>query len=186
MSTHIALLRGINVGGHKQVAMADLRALLTRLGFGDVQTLLQSGNAVFGSRTRSAGATLERLLEREMAQRLGVQVDVMVRAPAEWKTVIAANPFPEAAAVDPGHLLVLFLKGAPAAADIRALQAAIPGRERVHVEGRHAWITFPDGIGTSRLSTNLLERTLRTRGTGRNWNTVLKLGALVGVQPVGR
>ena len=182
MTTHIGLLRGINVGGNKKVAMADLRALLTRLGFTSVQTLLQSGNAVFESRTRTGGAKLERLLETELEQQLGLQADCMVRTPAEWKSVLTRNPFPREAREDPSHLLVLFLRSEPTAADIRAMQAAIPGRERVRVEGRHAWITFPAGIGTSRLTTNLLERTLRTRGTSRNWNTVRKLGALAGVQ----
>lgn len=182
MTIHIALLRGINVGGNKKVAMADLRTLLTRLGFANAQTLLQSGNAVFESRTRTGGAALERLLETELEQQLGLQVDCMVRTPAEWREVIAQNPFPQDAREDPSHLLVLFLKSEPSAGDIRAMQAAIPGRERIHVEGRHAWITFPDGIGTSRLSTNLLERTLRSRGTARNWNTVLKLAVLAGVQ----
>ncbi|HSA54272.1 MAG TPA: DUF1697 domain-containing protein [Gemmatimonadaceae bacterium] len=182
MTTHIALLRGINVGGHKKVAMGDLRTLLTRLGFTGAQTLLQSGNAVFESRARIGSAKLERVLEAELEKRLGVQADFMVRTPAEWKRVVARNPFPAEAEADPGHLLVFFLKRAPAVADVGALQAAIPGRERVHVEGRHAWIAFPDGMGTSRLSIALLERALRTRGTSRNWNTVLKVGALIGMR----
>lgn len=181
MTTHIALLRGINVGGNKMIAMADLRALLARLGFTNARTLLQSGNVVFESRTRNGGKKLEHLLETELERQLGLQADFMVRTPAEWQGVIARNPFPKDAEEDPSHLLVLFLKGVPSTRDVRVMQAAIPGRERIHVEGRHVWITFPDGIGRSRLSTSLLERTLRTRGTGRNWNTVLKLAALAGV-----
>ena len=183
MTTHIALLRAINVGGNKMVAMADLRALLARLGFSNARTLLQSGNAIFESPSRTGGARLERLLESELERRYGLQVDFMVRSPKEWQRLIAGNPFSKEAKADPSHLLVLFLKGEPAASDVRALQAAIPGRERIHVEGRHAWMTFPDGIGKSRLSPSLLERTLRTRGTARNWNTVLKLAALAGIKP---
>ena len=83
------------------------------------------------------------------------------------------------AARDPGHLLVLALKDAPDRGSVTALQSAIAGRETVRVEGRHAYIVYPDGIGRSRLTTVVIEKQLETRVTGRNWNTVLKLGALV-------
>jgi uncharacterized protein (DUF1697 family) len=102
----------------------------------------------------------------------------MLRAADEWAAVVAGNPFPEMAARDPSHFLVMFLKRAPAAAAIEALQAAVPGREVIRADGRHAYVTYPDGMGRSRLTTNLIESKLGTRGTGRNWNTVLKLAAL--------
>jgi uncharacterized protein (DUF1697 family) len=97
----------------------------------------------------------------------------------DWKAVIAGNPFSEEAARDPGHLLVVALKDAPDRAAAAALRNAITGREVVRVRGRHAYIVYPDGIGRSRLTTVVIEKKLGTRGTGRNWNTVLKLGALV-------
>lgn len=177
MTVQIALLRAINVGGHKQVAMADLRDFLTQLGFGDARSLLQSGNLVFRSNTRS-GAALERTLETEAAKRLGLETDFFVRSAAEWQTIVARNPFPEEAERDPGHLVAMILKGAPAAHEVKALQDAIPGRERVRADGRVAYVVYPDGIGRSRLTTALVEKKLGTRSTGRNWNTVLKLAAL--------
>lgn len=91
---------------------------------------------------------------------------------------MARNPFPEEAERDPGHLVVMILKGAPAAHEVKALQDAIRGRELVRADGRAAYVVYPDGIGRSRLTTALLEKKLGTRGTGRNWNTVLKLAAL--------
>ena len=172
------MLRGINVGGHKQVAMSDLRDLLSRLGFANPRSLLQSGNLVFDCRSRSAQA-LERLLEAESVKRLGLDAAFLVRTAAEWRSVIERNPFPEEAEVDPGHFLVQFLKDAPSAANVKALQAAITGREVLRVHGREAYVVYPDGVGRSRLTNTLLERKLETRATGRNWNTVLKLGALV-------
>jgi uncharacterized protein (DUF1697 family) len=177
VTVQIALLRAINVGGRKQVAMADLRDLLTQLGFGDARSLLQSGNLVFRGDTRS-GAALERKLETEAAKRLGLETDFFVRSAAEWQKIVARNPFPEEAERDPGHLLVTVLKGAPTAREVKALQDAIPGREIVRADGRVAYVVYPDGIGRSRLTTALLERKLGTRSTGRNWNTVLKLAAL--------
>ena len=94
--------------------------------------------------------------------------------------MVAGNPFPEEAERDPSHLLVIFLKEAPDRKDVMALQSAIKGREVVRAKGRHAYVVYPDGIGRSRLTSALIEKKLATRGTGRNWNTVLKLGAAAG------
>jgi uncharacterized protein (DUF1697 family) len=176
-TTYVALLRGINVGGHKKVAMADLRDLLTHLGFRDARSLLQSGNLVFRGDSR-ARALLERRLETEAAKRLALHTHFMVRTAKEWQSVIARNPFPEEAERDPGHLLVLFLKAAPSSAAVKALQSAITGPEVVRADGTHAYVTYPAGIGRSRLTNAVIEAKLGTRATGRNWNTVLKLGDL--------
>lgn len=176
--TYLGLLRGINVGGHKQVAMAGLRDFLVALGFDEPRTLLQSGNVVFRGRTH-APAQLERLLASEASTRLGLETDFFVRTADEWRAIVARNPFRKEAERDPSHLLVMLLKDAPDAKLMKALQAAITGREVVRAGGRHAYIVYPDGIGRSRLTGALIEKTLGTRGTGRNWNTVLKLGALL-------
>jgi len=174
MPVHIALLRGINVGGRNLVAMAALRELCGDLGFAGATTLLQSGNLVFQS-ARKADATLERLLERETAKRLGVAADYVVRSADEWEQVVARNPFPKQAKVDPGRLVVMFLKSAPRAGDVEALQESIKGREIIRADGKHLYIVYPDGIGRSKLTGTSIEKKLGTRGTARNWNTVLKL-----------
>jgi uncharacterized protein (DUF1697 family) len=153
MTIHVALLRGINVGGNKVVAMADLRDLLAHLGFAGGRSLLQSGNLLFESDGRT-GAQLERLLETEAARRFALQTDFFVRTAREWKAIVAHNPFPDEAERDPGHLVAMCLKDAPEASRVKALQAAITGPE-----------------------------TLGTRGTGRNWNTVLKLAGLADERP---
>jgi uncharacterized protein (DUF1697 family) len=175
---YIALLRGINVGGHKMVGMADLRNLLADLRFDDGRSLLQSGNLVFRSSKRKP-AQLERMLETEAAKRLGVETDFFVRTGDEWTEIIAANPFPKEAERDPARLVVMLLKAAPDPRDVRALQAAITGREVVRASGRQAYIVYPDGQGTSRLTNTLIEKKLGTRGTARNWNTVTKLGQCI-------
>jgi uncharacterized protein (DUF1697 family) len=175
---NIALVRGINVGGHKKVAMADLRGLFESLGFREVKSLLQSGNVVFTGGDRRTGAACERVLEGEAPVRLALQADFFVRTAKEWDGVVAGNPFPHHAKEDPGHLVLMCLKDVPEKASVKALQAAIVGPELVRADGRHLYIVFPDGMGSSRLTTALIERTLRTRGTARNWNTVLKLQSL--------
>ncbi len=179
MTTYIAVLRGINVGGHKPVAMSDLRGLLEELGFSDVRTLLQTGNLVFPGGARTGGA-LERLLETEAAKRLDLKTTFLVRTAKEWQAVIAKNPFREEAKSDPGHLVVAFLKDAPQASAVRSLQAAIRGPEIIRAQGKQLYIVYPAGIGRSKFTNKLIEDTLDTRATGRNWNTVLKLAALAG------
>lgn len=157
--------------------MAELRALLESLGLAGARTLLQSGNALFRSGEAST-ARLERLLEEEAKKVLGLETDFLVRTLAEWDEAIARNPFLEEAERDPAHLLVMFLKSAPAASAVKALQSAIAGRETVRAAGRQAYLVYPDGIGDSRLTIGVIEKHLGTRGTARNWNTVRKLAAL--------
>jgi uncharacterized protein (DUF1697 family) len=175
MTTYIALLRAVNVAGRNAVAMADLRDLLSALGMADVRTLLQSGNVVFRGRPCTP-AELENRLEKEIGRRLQVECGVFVRTLSEWPAVVRNNPFRDEAKRDPGRLHVTFLRDAPGAAEVRALQDAIVGREIVRVKDRHAYIVYPDGAGRSRLTNAVIERHLKTRGTARNWNTTLKLG----------
>lgn len=175
MSTYVALLRGINVAGHKSVTMGDLRALLIRLGFTDAQSLLQSGNLVFRSAGRQTAARLEEMLEAEALRRLNLQTDFFVRTLEEWGEIVAGNPFRDEARLDPGHLVVMFLERAPAANDVKLLRTAIKGPEIVRVAGRQLYVTYPNGIGPSKLTNVVIEKHLGTRGTSRNWNTVLKV-----------
>ncbi|MCC6735023.1 MAG: DUF1697 domain-containing protein [Bauldia sp.] len=173
-------LRGVNVGGVK-VVMADLRAMAEGMGFAEVKTLLQSGNLVAADPKGRATGELEGVLEAATKERFGRPIDFMIRTPAELAAAIAANPFPDMARDDPSHLVVYFLKGkAPDPAATAALNAAITGPERTAVAGRELYVTYPDGIGTSKLSNSLIEKLLgKHRATGRNWNTVLKMQALL-------
>jgi uncharacterized protein (DUF1697 family) len=179
VSKQIALLRAVNLGAHNKVGMAELRALLADLGFKDAQSLLQSGNLVFAA--AKPAAEVEALLERETKRRLGLDTDFFVRTAKDWQGIVAGNPFPAEAKADPGHLVVVCLKDAPAAKAVAALQAAAAskGREQVRASGRTAYVTYPDGIGRSKLTAQLIERHLGSPGTARNWNTVLKLAAAV-------
>jgi uncharacterized protein (DUF1697 family) len=179
VTTHIALLRAVNLGSHNKVGMSDLREFLGQLGMSNPRSLLQSGNLVFQSKGQR-GDNLERLLEKECAQRLGLRTEFFVRTAEEWEALITRNPFPKEAVKDPAHLVLMCLKTAPHAAAVKALQAAIVGPELVRADGRQAYVVYPDGIGRSRLTVALIEKKLGTKGTGRNWNTVLKLEAVSG------
>jgi len=171
----IALLRAVNVGG-RSMAMAELRAMVTGLGFSDVRTLLQSGNLVF--RGDGEDEAVEARLEAESEKRFGFHADFLVRDLDEWDAVIASNPFTDEARNDPARLMVVTLKAPTGAEGLAALRAAIKGREYADAKGRAVYIVYPDGQGESKLIITVIERALGVRGTARNWNTVLKLAAL--------
>lgn len=178
MDTWIALLRGVNVGGHRKAPAAELRALLAEAGFAEPRSLLASGNLVFGADVTDAQA-LERRLEALFAERMGLETDVLVRGPEDWAAAVAANPFSEPAQRAPSLTFVMALKRAPDAGQVAALKAKVADwPEQVEVVGRHAYLVYPNGAGTSKLSNTLIERLLGTRGTARNWNTTLKLQAM--------
>lgn len=176
----VGLLRAVNLGSHNSVRMADLRAFLADLGLESPRTLLQSGNVVFGS--RKSPAALESLLEAEARARLSLDTPFMVRTEDEWHALVDRNPFPSEAARAPGHLLAVLLKHTVGAVDVRKLTQTIAvqgGRERVQADGRHVYLVYPDGIGRSKCTTATIERALGARGTARNWNTVLKIQAVL-------
>jgi len=177
MTTYIGVLRAINLGSHNKIAMSDLRATMEKIGLEDCKTLILSGNIVFKSASRST-EKVEQLLEAASTKYLGVTTDYFVRTLAEWQAIIAANPFAKEAKQDPARLVMMCLRAAPSTDQVKALQAVVKGREIVKASGRQAYIVYPDGQGRSKLTIQLIEKHLGTRGTARNWNTVLKLGEL--------
>jgi uncharacterized protein (DUF1697 family) len=176
MATQIALLRAVNLGSHNKISMADLRALAEGLGLASPRTLLQSGNLVFES--DAPAPKNEAALERAAKKTLGLDTDFFVRTAAEWRALVAGNPFPREAEDDPAHVVAIVLKEPPARAAVAALEHALKGRERVAVKGKVAYAVYPDGIGRSKLTAAVIDRSLRTPGTARNWNTVTKLAEL--------
>jgi uncharacterized protein (DUF1697 family) len=170
----VALLRAVNLAGRNAVSMAALRSIAEEAGFQSVKTLLQSGNLVFRA-PETSPPELETTLERRLKAGLGLTTDIMVRSGPELHAIVAANPFPDAARDDPGHLVVNFLKQSPPEEAVQALREANKGPEIIHARGRELYIVYPEGIGRSKLTGALMDSKLKTRGTGRNWNTVLKL-----------
>ena len=179
MSPHIALLRAVNVGGRK-VLKDDLLGLAKDLGFDDAKTLLASGNLVLWGKDGS-DADIEARLEDGLEKRMGLRTEFMVRSPAALKAIIADNPFPDLVEARPNQLVVSFLKHPIPADDVEVLRAAITGRERVEAGRKELYIDFIDGIGESMLDRDWKKTKKAPVGTARNWNTVLKLAAMVGL-----
>lgn len=176
MTRFIALLRGVNVGGHRPVPMAKLRALCTELGFEQVTTYIQSGNVVFSA----TGPTraVEAALEQAMAPHFGFPVDVLVRTVEEWRTYLAGNPFPEPTAAQPNRVMLLLAKRTPEPGAVEALRQRAGSGERVEASGVAIWIHYPLGAGNSKLSPSLLDRLVGSPVTARNVRTVQVLADL--------
>jgi uncharacterized protein (DUF1697 family) len=175
---YAALLRGINVGGNKKVPMADLRAMTAKLGFDDPKTLLQSGNLVFSAKAQPM-AKLEALLEDATKKHIGVECSYLLRSADEWAKIVATNPFTNEAKSDPARLAVTFCREAPGAPALKVLRAEARGEEDFEVVGRELFAWYPDGMGTSKLALALSKNRLGTICTARNWNTVMKVAALL-------
>jgi uncharacterized protein (DUF1697 family) len=185
MPTHVALLRGINLGGHKKVAMAELRELMTSLGHADVATYIQSGNVVF-STDQSDNAALAAALEEAVAATLGVTSRVVVLSRDELAQVSRDNPYPD----EPNHRAVhaIFLSAEPGpevAERVAAAQQTVAqkgSRDTAQVIGRTIYLHTPDGYGRSDLAAELVKlgqkKTDTVSGTARNWATVTKLLAM--------
>jgi len=169
----IVLLRGVNVGSHGRITMAELRQQLSTAGFGDVATTGQSGNVVVES-----GAPPARL-ERQLRELLGVEV--VVRTPKELDAVVAADPLGRAGDNGSRHV-VTFLAAKLPAASVRAVAAATVAPEESVVRGREVYSWHPNGLYESALAKLLGSPKLGVVATARNWNTVTKLHALAGVR----
>ncbi|KAA6463363.1 DUF1697 domain-containing protein [Acidobacteria bacterium AB60] len=180
MRTYVALLRAVNVGGYGKLAMADFREVMKKLGYRNGETYIQSGNAVFdadGSKATVAGE-LEAALERHT----GAPVGVILRTREELGRVIAGNPFAAEAAADGSKVHVAFLAGQALPTAKPALEAIVQKyparRDRYHLAGDAIYFHFPDGAGETKFTGKALEKAIGAMGTGRNWNTVLKLFAM--------
>ncbi|MGH3312100.1 MAG: DUF1697 domain-containing protein [Streptomyces sp.] len=170
MTTYAALLRGINVGGHKKVPMAELRQLMTDLGWTGVRTYVQSGNAVFSTDEAGVGARLEEAI----AGHFGFEVRCVVRTAQELRAIAAACPYP-AAELDPAKLLVLFLERTPDPGYFGSVDAAAFEPDTFRHIGDVVYCYFPEGMGRSKLPAALGALRPSVTMTGRNWRTLQRL-----------
>jgi uncharacterized protein (DUF1697 family) len=174
MGVVISMLRGVNLAGHRKIQMAELKALYESLGLRNVQTYINSGNVLF----TTAGRDVERLrkkIEDAIESRYGFRSHVILRTPAEMRDAIARNPFASRPDVEPGRLAVSFLAGDPSGEAVEKVRAIKTEPEELRILGRELYVYFPNGMARPKLSMAVVERTLKTPGTSRNWNTVRKL-----------
>jgi uncharacterized protein (DUF1697 family) len=187
MPTHVALLRGINVGRANRIAMADLRSVVTGLGHSEVATYLQSGNVVLAPTGEVAPPALAGQLRDAIEQTLGVSCHVVVLTADEWRAVVAANPYRDQAVSDPTtvHAAVqqddLTTVEEETLARLLAEAEADGSQDHLTVVGRTTYLCTPGGLGRSKLAERLARtrRTGQDRATARNWRTVEALADLL-------
>ncbi len=170
-STHVALLRGVNVGGKNCVPMKDLAEIFAKAGCTGVRTYIQSGNVLFRA-TPAATEALPTRITAQIANRFGFQIPVVLRTAEQLAAAIENNPFRE---IPQEALHLYFLAGVPDA--VRAAQLD-PDRSKPDtfiVQGREIYLHLPNGIGRSKLTNAYFDSKLATTSTARNWRTVLKL-----------
>jgi len=177
MTHRIILFRGMNTGGVR-APVAEQRAMAVGMGLKNPRTLAASGNLVVES--GKAADALEHDIEAARDKTFGLKVAAMVRTPEQWAALVAANPFPAEAKAHPAKVVAMVMKDGIKAGGLEAVQALAAGGERVEAVGGVLYFWFPNGQGETAIFKKATPRMLGM-GTGRNWNTVLKLAEMVGV-----
>jgi uncharacterized protein (DUF1697 family) len=178
MDTHVALLRGVNVGGKHPLPMKDLVTLFTDLGCTGVRTYIQSGNVIFCAPAGVARG-LPDLVSRQIRERHGFDTPVVLRTRDELAEVTRRNPFLEAAA-DANALHVMFLASQPGPEAAARLDPHRSAGDSFSLRGREVYLHCPAGVARTRLTNAYFDAALGTTSTSRNWRTVLKLLELAG------
>lgn len=172
MTCYALLLRGVNVGTKNSLPMAELRAMLTKIGCTDVQTYVQSGNAVFG--TKLSESALTKAIEHALEAYMGRPIATTLRTLDQMKAIVDGNPFARVA-TKPAYLCVTFLSHAPTKVEVAPLHAQNWTPELFRVVGKEIYTWHPKGQGRSPLAAALGNLPLRGAVTTRNWNTVQRL-----------
>jgi uncharacterized protein (DUF1697 family) len=176
VTAFVALLRAVNVGGTGIIKMADLKAICEGLGFGNVKTLLQSGNVVFTA--KGSDKSVARKLADAIEKSHSFRPAIMVRTADEIDDAMKRNPFKAEEKNDPAHLVAIFMADPPTSGAKERIAAVKVATERLHLSGRELHAHYASGQGTSKVTNAVLERALGVPATARNWNTVTKLLAL--------
>jgi uncharacterized protein (DUF1697 family) len=166
------LLRGINVGGNNKVPMSDLKALLADLGYTDIKTILNSGNAVVS--TSDSPKKVEAAVSKAIASTLNLKIEVMARTHQELAAIVKADPLGKVA-TNPSHYAVAFLRSTPPKTALAAVDPEAYAPECWKLVGRELFVWYANGQAKTKLVGNFWEKNLKMAATARNWNTVVKL-----------
>ncbi|MGM7700535.1 DUF1697 domain-containing protein [Pseudalkalibacillus sp. Hm43] len=177
MAVYIALLRGINVGGHKKVKMDNLREIFTSMGFENVKTYIQSGNVIFEAEYQDARELTGRI-EVELEGALGFAVPVIVKTAEEWQAVMEKCPFDVDALREDEKLHVSFLAEEPSREGIQKLKETESDIDEFKLQGTTAYVLCRQGYKKTVFSNTFLEKKLKVAATTRNWNSIMKIAEI--------
>lgn len=174
MITYIALLRGVNVGGHRKLPMADLRTLLSKEGFGTIKTYIQSGNVVFRA-SESDTSVLKTRVEKAISSTFGFEVPVILMTSREFQEILEQNPFDEE--IIPESYYILLSHAIPEERS-KGLTDDHWEQEHFRITKKCIYLYVENGYGKAKCSTNFFEKKLDITATARNHKTMLKLVSL--------
>ncbi|WML48583.1 DUF1697 domain-containing protein [Neobacillus sp. PS3-34] len=175
MTNYIALLRGINVGGHNIIKMQELRTVLTNMGLEQVRTYIQSGNVLFQSDKNAS--RLSELIEQEINNAFGFSVTVILRTEKEWEQLIKNCPYPVDSLLEGESVHVACLAEQPKQEAIDHLLQFKSDLDECYIEGKEIYFYFRQSIRDSKLASQLPK--IGVPATVRNWKTILKLEAML-------
>jgi uncharacterized protein (DUF1697 family) len=170
MPVLISMLRGVNLGSHNRIKMEALRAMYESLKLEEPRTYVQSGNVIFRTNEKDT-AKLATKIQDAIEKTFKCRPEVILRTTDQLRRAVAATPFPKRRNLEPGKILVTFLRGAPPEAHA-TLEGLKSHPEELHLIGRELYIYFPNGVGKSKLPWSSVEKLLKVTGTARNWNSV--------------
>jgi uncharacterized protein (DUF1697 family) len=180
MPTYVILLRAVNVSGHGKLPMADFRKMLTGLGFENVETYIQSGNAVVDA--KGSAAKVAQVVASGLEKLMGAPCGVVVRTHEQMDRLVRGNPFATEAAAEGARVHAAFLAGPAGPNAVAGLDRIVTmypkRRDRYHLADDTLYLHLPDGAAETKFSGKTLDKAIGVMGTGRNWNTVLKLHAM--------
>jgi uncharacterized protein (DUF1697 family) len=175
MQTYIIMLRGINLGAKRKMPMQELKTLLTKLGFSDVETYIQSGNALVKHNTETSEQALEKKIETAIATQFGFDVPVMIRNKSDFEILFNNNPFIGKEGIDIEKLHVTFLEKIPELAQLEKINTYNYEPDVFQIINKEAYLHCPVDYGHTKLSNTFFESKLKMKTTTRNWKTVTKL-----------
>jgi uncharacterized protein (DUF1697 family) len=178
MTQWIALLRGINVGGHRKVPMADLRELCSGLGWGNIRSYIQSGNLLFTGKNEPV--LLGQTLQEAIKVHFGFEVPVILRTADQWDALCESNPFPEESEKEPNLIAACFSHNGFPKSAVAEIEARGAQSERAQVVADTLWIHYPGGQGRSKITPVVLDRLAGSPVTARNWRTLMKIRDMAG------
>lgn len=175
MQRYIALLRGINVGGHKKILMADLRKLIDTLGYTNIRTYIQTGNIIFDSSTKEDNSTIALNIQDAILDTFGFEVPVMVRTAEEIHAIVKQSPYATEGKSDIDSLHLTLLDAKPTDENIAQLKAIDCHPDSFEIIDKSMYLYCVQKYSDTKLGNNIIEKKLKLRATTRNWKTTLKL-----------
>lgn len=179
MTRYLALLRGINVGGHKKILMADLRALFESNGFTEVKSYIQSGNVIFNSEIENEDELIAKI-ETMIEDRFEFRVPVRIRTAEEFKLIEKRMPFVGSDYLEEqNRIAITFLEAEPAEDGITELDKLVFSPDKLEIIGREAYFYCPGGFARTKLTNSVIEKRLGVSATSRNMKTFMKIMVLL-------